>query len=300
MGVCLVDDRVELAYLCRAEGGRPQLKALESYRREGSDGEILARLAREHQLSRHRCVALLNSGEYQFLQVEAPNVPEAELAQALRWQIKDMVEFPLDDATVDGYALPVDAAAGGRRPQAVAVAAQNALLRKRIDAFTAARLDLDVIDVPELAQRNIAALLEDENRGLALLAIESNGCLLTLSYRGELYATRRIDVGSVQLRSADAERRSQLVERVVLELQRTLDNFDRQYNFITVSKLLVSPLPDVPTLLAELKANLYTPVEDIDLAKAIDFAAVPELSDPLRQAQSLAAIGAALRPEVSA
>lgn len=300
MGICLFDDRVELAHVCRTDGGRPQLKALESYRREGDESAMLARLAREHHLARHRCVTLLRPGEYQLMHVEAPAVPEAELAKALRWQVKDMLETPLDSATVDGFALPAEAAAGARRPQAVAVAAANEVLRRRIAGFAAAGLDLDVIDVPELAQRNVAALLEDENRGLAMLVLDDNGGLLTLTYHGELYAARRIDVGAAQLRAADAERRMQLVERIVLELQRTLDNFDRQFNFITVSRLLVTPIMEVPSLAAELKANLYCAVDELDIGRGLDVGAAPELANPARQAQSLAAIGAALRPEARA
>ena len=40
---------------------------------------------------------------------------------------------------------------------------------------------LDAVDIPELAQRNVAALLEDQNRGLAFLRIDETGMMLTLN-----------------------------------------------------------------------------------------------------------------------
>ena len=65
--------------------------------------------------------------------------------------------------------------------------------------FEAAEVDLAAIDIPELAQRNIAALLEDENRGLVFLRIDESGMMLTLTFRGELVAVRRSDMNSAQL-----------------------------------------------------------------------------------------------------
>ena len=96
---------------------------------------------------------------------------------------------------------------------------------------------------------------------------------------------------------ADAERRNQNFERIALELQRSLDHFDRQFNYVPVSKLLLAPLPEDIGLQQYLATNIYVPVETMDLAAVMDFPAVPELKQAARQAQCLAAIGAALRDE---
>lgn len=296
-GIDLCARRIEVAQVCRAASGRPQVMLCAAQPHDEGDEAVLARVGQQLGLRRGHCATLLRPGEYQLLQVEAPAVPEQELAQALRWQVKDMLEFPVEEATVEGFAIPLESAAGARRPQAVAVAARNELLRRRVDRFSRARIGLEVIDVPELAQRNLAALFEDESRGLGLLVIDEDGSLLTLTYRGELYGVRRVDVGTAQLLAADPTRQAQLVERIVLEVQRTLDNFDRQYNFITVSKLIATAVPEVPSLHGDLAANLYVPVEVLDLARVMDLDGLPELREPARAVASLGAIGAALRPE---
>ena len=81
----------------------------------------------------------------------------------------------------------------------------------------------------------------------------------------------------------------------MLELQRTLDNFDRQYGFVSVAGMVVTSYPEVPDLQPYLAENLYVPVRAMDLASVCDFPSLPELRDPARQAQCLYAIGAALR-----
>ena len=90
------------------------------------------------------------------------------------------------------------------------------------------------------------------------------------------------------------------VNVIDLELQRSLDHFDRQYNYVPVSKLLLAPLPQTIGLQEYLAANIYVPVESIDLGTVLDFPAVPELKHPERQSQCLQTIGAALREEVAA
>jgi hypothetical protein len=59
----------------------------------------------------------------------------------------------------------------------------------------------------------------------------------------------------------------------------------------------VAPIPGVDELLPMLRENLTVSVAVLEIGKVLDLAAVPEMVDPLRQFQSLRAIGAALRDE---
>jgi MSHA biogenesis protein MshI len=245
---------------------------------------------------RGHCSTLLNHGQYQLLQTEAPAVPRAEMAAALRWRVKDMVDFPVDQAGIDVLPIPADGAPG-RAAQVYVVAASHGVLTPMVRLFQDARLTLDAIDIPELAQRNIAALFETERRGLAMLAFDARGGRLTFTYGGELYITRHIEVSATELAQAAGDAIGGLFERVLLDVQRSLDNFDRNYNAITLSKVLVVPVPGAPGFADYLKGNLYQPVETLDLAAVLDLGQVPSLTEPKRQAEALLAIGAALRVE---
>lgn len=88
-----------------------------------------------------------------------------------------------------------------------------------------------------------------------------------------------------------------MLERLVLEVQRSLDNFDRQYSHIPISKVVLACYPVVENLVNELIENIYVPVREMDLAPVMDFPSIPELRNPQAQARSLLAIGAALRAD---
>ena len=73
---------------------------------------------------------------------------------------------------MDALFIPEPEGAAGRVPQMFAVAARNDAIAAAVKPFNDADIPLEVIDIPELAQRNIARCLEPEGRGVALLAID--------------------------------------------------------------------------------------------------------------------------------
>jgi MSHA biogenesis protein MshI len=255
---------------------------------------VLEKLGRELGASGYRCATLLAQGEYQLLSVEAPNVPPDERKTAVRWRLKDLLDMPIDEAAIDILDIPVDRAAAAQTQSLFAIAARNTLISERQKLFQRARVPLAVIDIPEMAQRNVSALLEREGRGQAMLSFDDLGGLLTISYRGELYLARRLDITLGQLRDASDERRTATHDRVTLELQRSLDHFERQFHFITTARLTLAPC-GAPGLFECLAANLYIPVEQLDLAEMFDLADLPEAQDPVQQQRWFMALGAALR-----
>lgn len=288
-------DGVSAAYVKRPAAGLPMVAFCAWF--DGKAGvPELEKIGKELRTSAYRCSTLLGGREYQLLSVEAPNVPPDELRTAIRWRLKDMLDFHVDDATIDVLDVPVEPNAPVRTHNMFAVAARNSVVRQRMTAFGDARIDVTVIDIPEMAQRNVAALIETEGRGLAMLSFGEDGGLLTVTYRGELYLSRRIDMPVAQLAEADLDRRVALFDKITLELQRSLDHFDRQYHYINVAKLVLAPFK-ADGLAAYLASNLYVPVETLDLGAALDIASVPELADPAMQQRYFLTIGAALRHE---
>lgn len=257
------------------------------------------RVARELQFDRYQCSTLLAPGEYQLLLVEAPNVQPGELKTAIRWRIKDMLDYHVDDATIDVLDIPPDPAGGSRAHSMYAVAARNDIIQECVGRFGAARIPLSVIDIPETAQRNIAALFEPENRGLAMLYLGAGHGLLTINFRGELYLARRIEVGIEQIGGATGERRVEAMNRIALELQRTFDHFDRQFPFVAVAKLVLGPEPESTGLAEHLKGNLDLPVEAANLGGVLSFGAGAAL-DSAGEWRLFHLLGAGLRNEVKA
>src|SRR5712691_255733 len=155
----------------------------------------LERVGKDLGVERYQCLTVLSPADYQLLLVDAPNVPSTELKNAVRWKIKDMIDYHLDDATIDVLDIPVDPSGAGRGHSMYAVAARNDIIQGCLERFTSAQIQLSVIDIAETAQRNIAALYEPPDRGVGLLYLGPAHALLTINFRGELYLARRIDVG---------------------------------------------------------------------------------------------------------
>lgn len=291
-------DGVAATSIERSAGGKPAVR-FAHFLAGQPDAGMLEKAGRDVQAQAYRCATLLGAGEYQVISVEAPNVPQEELRTAIRWRLKDILDFPVDEATVDVLAIPVDAA-GARAQQSVfAVAARNGVIKPRQQLFLDAKLDLAVIDIPEMAQRNISAMLEPEGRGVAMLSFGPDGGLLTVSFRGELYLSRRVDLGLEPLLDPDHERKHAAFDRITLELQRSLDHFERQFSFISVARLVLAP-SEIQGLDDYLSSNLYMPVDTLDLASVFDFAHAPELADPALQGRFFLPLGAALRTEAAA
>ena len=294
----LMPDRVDVCHVNATGRARPEILLCDSYRKEGGDVATLTRLRRELDLDSHRCTTLLGSGDYQVIQVDAPaNVPEAEARTAVRWRIKDMIDYPVEAATVDAVSIPAAAGAAGRSPQMLAVAAKNEVIAGAVKPFNDADIPLEVIDIPEFAQRNLAQRLELEGRGLALLAFNDQGGLLTFTCGGELYQSRRIDISLKSFDGASPEQRKSLYNRLVLELQRSLDHFDRQFRHIAVARVMMTPVPGADDIRDYLAGNLDVPVALVHLSELMDFPHIPELHEDARQAQCLQLIGAAMRQE---
>ncbi|MCL6487087.1 MAG: agglutinin biogenesis protein MshI, partial [Janthinobacterium lividum] len=256
----------------------------------------LERLNKEMHAQSHLCSTLLGAGEYQLLTLDAPNVPPEELKTAVGWRLKDMLDFPLAEATIDVVGIPVDKNAPVRGQSLFAVAARNAPLAERQALYSECKIALAVVDIPEMAQRNVAALMEPQGRGLAMLSFDGEGGLLTVTFDAELCLARRIDVTLAQLADVDEARRQQYYDRITLELQRSFDHFERQFHFISISKLVLAPTGS-EGLHGYLADNLYMPVELLDLALLFDFSRVPDLQAAASQARFFLSLGAALRQE---
>jgi MSHA biogenesis protein MshI len=157
---------------------------------------------------------------------------------------------------------------------------------------------LAAIDVAEVAQRNLAALYEQPDRGLAFLSFDEQRGLLTFTRNGELYALRYIDVGARALAaSGDAASHQALRERITLELQRSLDNFDRQFSQVALQRLVIAPFAGRDALVADLQDMLSVRVEAADLDEAIDFEGSSAIAGETLQAPWLPVLGLALRQE---
>ena len=279
------------------KGGKTRLLACDY--RARMDGEepaqALPHAVKQHQLNQFSCTTLLDIGDYQLLMVEAPEVPPAELRSAIRWRVREMIDFHVDDAMVDVFDAPASAARG-IQDHLYAVVARSSLVQERVDQLQDAGANLEVIDIPELALRNVVARLPENADGVAMLYFAEGRGLITLVRDSTLYLARPLELGYRDFAEAGADA-SHLWGHIALEVQRSMDYYDRHFQQANISNVLIAPLPvAVPGLEEGLQQNLGLPVRSVTLDEVV------ELETPVSQEQAahcFLAVGAALRKEAA-
>ena len=279
-------------------------------------------------LAPQQVMAVLPLHASQLLLIEAPAVPPEELRAAARWRIKDMVEGALDDYTVDVMAVGDGQVRGTR--QLFVAATTNARVREMTELAQSAGLPLSVIDITETAQRNLqtaaAAAAGLQARATAALLRHGKQCLLTVCIDGELFEARRLDATLLDTEEAGGHNAPDALskdpsapladdwqyvdygaatetatadaghERLVLELQRSFDVWERSHPGHTLGALWLQVGPESAALSLQLGRLLGLRVEVLDalsLFPGLDEAA----PDPALRDSALPLLGALLRSE---
>ncbi len=260
---------------------------------EADTDQQLAELIKQHRLGQYPCTTLMNIDDYQLLLLEAPEVPQAELRAAIRWRVRELIDFHVDDAMVDVFNAPASSARG-IQDHLYAVVSRTSTVQSRVDQLQNAGANLEVIDIPELALRNIISRLPEDSGGVALLYFSEHQGLVTLVRDSTLYLARPLDIGYRDLEEASADPRH-LWDMLALEIQRSMDYYDRHFQQAQIGNVLIAPVPvAVPGFEDGLHESLGLPVRSISLDEVIT------LRQPLSQeeaCQCFLAVGAALRRE---
>ena len=298
VSVCPNAEGISVASIRRDKDVPPALEQFD-FQPASGPGNDLKKIVKSKSLDRGVCVSVLELGSYSLLQVEAPDVQPEELKAAIRWKVKDLLDFHIDDAVIDVFEVP-DGESARVNKRMYVVAARSSLVKQRIDSLVDAGLRLEVIDIPEMALRNIAALLPEDVNGVALVYIEKNEGLITITRQSKLYLSRRIRFGygalpDTAIHSDDSEAVESWLDNIIIEVQRSLDYYESHFSQPQISGLVVTPCDrEIPYMTEYLAGQLGTRVRFLDVNEIID---VAETIDRQLQSQCLLAIGAALRQE---
>ncbi len=298
LGVSLIDKELALAHVGNT-AGQPALLTCEhvALAAPADGGKVLAEKTHSLGFEQTRCNFVLAPDDYSLLLVEAPNVEPAELASAAKWKIKDMIDRPLEQLAISVFPVPKDAYRSSQRDMLYVVAADRKKVQQVVEMVTSAGLLLTSIDIPELAMRNLTSLYTDDSNGLAMMDLRHDGSLLNLSKGGSIYLTRHLStqVGDEILGSYEW---STVKDRLVLEIQRSLDYYESQMGQGHINRVIVAPRKqDSEALKAELDQAMGVKVEIMNLQGKLT--SDVELSFELQQG-CLLAIGGALRVEKAA
>ena len=275
--------------------GVPSVSAMDFLRFDGASAQLLLKAwVEKHRLEKSRCNVVLGADAYQLLLVEPPEVPFEEMREAIRWRLKDLVSIPVEQAVVDIFMLPEDGTRSNKKMVYV-VAADKAKIKSVIDCVNHSGLELEAIDIIELAMRNVSQRLicDSMDRGIAIARLRQGSGSVYLFRQGNMYLARNfaLDYNGGLL--------DDLPEDILaLELQRSLDYYERQMGQVPPSVVYVcGENVSEDKIGATLKSSLAANVQFLDPAATAMVDGEPDNS--ILQS-CVAALGGALRDEQAA
>lgn len=234
----------------------------------------LQSLVKTLHLEAYDCHILLSPDQYRTTSIEAPQVAAEELKQAIGWRIADMLDYPVDQAALDFYPLPIS-----NRPNSPAMLEVVACPLQLTDSLSLlckeAGLVIRVIDVQETALRNLATLLPENQQGIAVLHLQQHSGRIIIQKNGSIFLSRKIDHGYTRLTQgllADDQAQLQLEQNnLALEIQRSLDYVEHFYDIPPINSLAMVLMPnDSYSIVNFLNINYGITARAMDLSAIIE------------------------------
>lgn len=186
---------------------------------------------------------------FDLVQLERPDVLDTELNAAIRWRLKDSVDYPVSEAVVDTFAVPAGRQSGNVRVY-VSCAPQKRL-KEYVNLIQESGLIVRNISIAPLAMRNLAQYSLNTQEAVGFVHITADDAALYLC-RGELfYLSRALNVSQNQLATEDSSEREIISEQLALEIQRTLDYYDSYFGHSPIRQLWFESSPQTANWLAE-------------------------------------------------
>lgn len=262
-----------------------------SYFNEATSDLITKSLAgdvEEYGLYGSFCQLILAPSLYQLVLMDALDVNPKEMAKALRWQLKGLIDYPLNDIAVDAFIVPPHGAGDKRKKVFAAVTLQSALVN-RVQWIENCCLKVHSVSIAELA---LSALLSrfpmTTDAPQLVISYDDEICQLHVFYRGDLYLFR-----SLTMNRTITQPNSMAKQDMLLEIHRSIDYCLMELKFPEPKHVFFTPaFYEALDLLDFLKEELGKDVQVLDVNSL--FASTPIAPDNL--AQSFYAMGGVIMP----
>ncbi|RLV59053.1 MSHA biogenesis protein MshI [Parashewanella curva] len=233
-----------------------ELDAPKNFARDEGWSSIFTAISTTYPQAQFQIV--LGHGCYQLLQVDRPQVDDAELKQALMWSIKDLVSTSVTQLHLDYFSYSISS----NNKLNVVVTEKN-MLQQMLSAACEQDLTCKGISVEEIALTNTES--DTEQARLMLCYQEGAELLLVVIKGGELCLQRRIR-GFHALNAMSKDDLSYgAADTLSLEIQRSMDFYESQSRHAPIGKIqlvLGARGDDLKPLLAQ---NLQQPIESLHI-----------------------------------
>ncbi|MDX2345591.1 MAG: hypothetical protein QNK11_01760 [Legionella sp.] len=220
----------------------------------------------------HSCQLILPPSQYQLILMDAPDVPDAEMAQALKWNLKGLSDYDLDDVAMDVFLVPAHNVRDSKK--AVVALTLLSALKHKCNLFESVFLDITRVSIAEMALKNLIHLIQTikpPEKDLPVILISQCNAVYTLHliYQNQLHLIRTLELGlSTQSEAADK------LSRLLTELERSIEYCTHQLNLPRPEQLFFTPdFHQIIPIFQGIEAELSLAVSIIDLTDYLNMSA---------------------------
>ena len=231
---------------------------------------------------------MLVPGQYQLILMDALDIPETEMNKALRWNLKGLSDYDLNDIVIDACLVPKIE----DRPQKTFVAITSlSELKKKLTIFASAFLNITSATITEMGLKNLLPLMKShvpaiQDVPIIMISRYDNTSKLHIIYHDLFYLIREFSAPQTIIEEPDE------ITHLTLEIYRSIDFCTNQLNLPKPSHLFFTPdFYHVADVLGAIGQELALTVKLIDLNDYL------EIEPPLalkKQSEVFYAITAAL------
>lgn len=227
---------------------------------QGDFEHVLSDFA-EQQKVQGQCQLVLSAAQYQIIQVAKPDVPENEIAGALKWQIKDLVTYTPENMVLDYFYAPKQP--DGTEKLYVICAPLNTL-KLLVDNLNNDNITLSTITVEEFAFARLLPFGEDAQ--LMLCQQPDEEIFILIVKQGRICFHRRLR-GFAQIASKSEEELAfGTIDSLSLEIQKSTDYFERQLKQSVIKSIkMIIPINCEEHLARKLAENTHLSVSTLAL-----------------------------------
>ena len=279
IGISIEEHNIAMVHLHGNEIGNLVVKVHSSVQSgdAATQKKALLHFVEKHQLQGFPCCCVLASNTYTPGLIEAPKVQPSEVNEAVRWAIKDLIDYSTEHAVVAAFELPLVRASDNVK-MSYAVVVHDHIINELTDLITAVGLQLRYIDIQELCLRNLAMLHPENRKGSLFLRMSKQGGHIVVTHKDELFISRKMELSlqkylvTEEYLRQDAIADDEVLDNLALDVQRSMDYCSSMFRHCPANTIILSPSEiDVTAVATYLEKHLGMPTFKLDLNEHIWF-----------------------------
>lgn len=229
LGLEILTDGINSVVLKNGQKGKAQLhnKKSVSYANNEMMRSLITQMITESDCQ--SCAITLSSGFYQLMLLDAPDVTEDELGDAMKWKIAEINNQSPNSIVVDSFKLPADAYRG-RMSMCYSAVVDKTFIADLVEAVESCKVKLIGITINELSVAQLMNWMPAFN-GINMVVIkpDKTGGMLCLMEGADIYLCRTLE-GYFSSGNIEQEFLKDVghLDNLALDIQRSLDYYESQ------------------------------------------------------------------------